>query len=405
MFAALLCGGKVIVYNRLQVMELRTHITELNLHKVTVMQTVPSYLNEFLEELEKREEPGQLATLRYLITAGEELSAALAARWFILVPHARIANCYGPTEASDNISIHIMQSCPGKTRVPVGRPLANMQLHVVNEQSQLCPQGIVGEIWVSGPGVAKAYIGNAAANAHKVFMPDPFVNGRWLYKTGDLGRWNEDGVLEFHGRADRQVKLRGQRVELGEVERMIQSYPDVKQCAVVFEANEPGGALSAYVTWKEHSVPDERMRSLRAYLSASLASYMVPRHIVELATLPLTASGKIDRKKLPKQSAARKKLLLPVNAAEERLLAAWKELLNKDDISVEDNFFELGGHSLKAMRLLAAIEQTIGTRLKLQEVFKYPTIRAQARLLETIDWIQQSNEADAPVSEEETVII
>lgn len=405
MFAVLLCGGKVNIYGRLQVMELRTHITDLDAHKVTVMQTVPSYLNEFLEDLEQRDQPVQLGSLRYLITAGEELSAALAARWFRLMPHARIANCYGPTECADNISIHIMQSNDGRSRVPVGRPLANMQLHVVNEQQQLCPQGIVGEIWVSGPGVANGYIGNAAINSGNVFAPDPFSQGRWLYKTGDLGRWNEEGVLEFHGRADRQVKLRGQRVELGEVERMIQSYPDVKQCAIVFEAGEPGGALSAYVSWKENSLPDDRMRSLRNYLSASLASYMVPRHIVELAALPLTASGKIDRKKLPKQSAAKKKLLLPVNTAEERLLATWKDILKKDNISVEDNFFELGGHSLKAMRLLAAIEQTLGTRLKLQEIFKYPTIRAQARLLETIHWVRQSNETNAPVSEEETVII
>jgi amino acid adenylation domain-containing protein len=404
MFAALLRGGKVNIYGRLQVMELRSHIAELDAHKVTVMQTVPSYLNEFLEDLEQRDQSTPLSSLRYLITAGEELGAALAARWFRLVPHARIANCYGPTECADNISIHIMQSGDGKSRVPVGRPLANTQLHVVNEQQQLCPQGILGEIWVSGPGVAAGYIGAAATLSAKVFMPDPFAKGRWLYKTGDLGRWNEEGVLEFHGRADRQVKLRGQRVELGEVERMIQSYPDVKQCAVVFEPGEPGGALSAYISWKENS-PEDRMRSLRNYLSASLASYMVPRHIVELETLPLTASGKIDRKKLPKQSAAKKKLLLPVNAAEERLLATWKDILKKDDISVEDNFFELGGHSLKAMRLLAAIEQGVGTRLKLQEIFKYPTIRAQARLLETIDWIQQSNEADAPVSEEESVII
>lgn len=403
-FAALLCGGKVTVYSRQQVLELRTQIADLELHRVTIMQMVPSYLNEFLEELEKTNASVNLPSLQYLITAGEELSPALASRWFKMVPHARIANCYGPTEAADNISIHIMPESDGRERIPVGRPLANTQLYVVDTKSRLCMKGIVGEIWVSGPGVAKGYIGKESMNSSKVFMSDPFTEGRWLYKTGDLGRWNDEGVLEFHGRADRQVKLRGQRVELGEVERMIQSFEDVKQCAVLFETDEPGGSLSAYVSWKENSKADERMRALRAHLSASMASFMVPRHIVELSALPLTPSGKIDRKKLPKQTAAKKKLLLPVNAAEERLLAIWKEVLKKDEISVEDNFFELGGHSLKAMRLLAAVEQMLGTRLKLQEVFKYPTIRTQARLLETIDWIQQSKD-DIPINEEEESVI
>lgn len=401
-FAALLCGGKVVVYSRQQVLELQTQLSDLELHGITVVQMVPSYLNEFLEELEKNESPVHLPSLQYLITAGEELSPALAARWFRLVPHARIANCYGPTEAADNISIHIMHQSDGRERIPVGRPLANTRLYVVNSKGKLCLQGVVGEIWVSGPGVAEGYIGNERIQSHKVFMNDPFTPGRWLYRTGDQGRWNEDGVLEFHGRADRQVKLRGQRVELGEVERMIQSFAEVKQCAVVFEKDEPGGSLSAYVSWKENSKAEERMRALRAHLSASMPSFMVPRHIVELAALPLTASGKIDRKKLPKQAAAKKKLLLPVNAAEEKLLAIWKDVLKKEDISVEDNFFELGGHSLKAMRLLAAIEQLLGTRLKLQEAFKYPTIRTQARLLETIDWIQQSK---VPVNEEEESVI
>ncbi|MGB8193182.1 MAG: amino acid adenylation domain-containing protein [Chitinophagaceae bacterium] len=405
MFAVLLCGGKVNIYDRLQVMELHNHIAELKTHGVTVVQMVPSYLYEFVEDLEKRQSGAELPALRYLVAAGEELTPVLAARFFRVLPHVRIANCYGPTEAADNISIHIMETCNGRDRVPVGRPLANTRLYVADTQGKLCPKGIVGEIWVSGPGVGKGYIGNATAISSNVFMNDPFTPGRRLYRTGDHGRWNADGVLEFHGRADRQVKLRGQRVELGEVERIIQAYADVKQCAVVFEADEPGGALSAYVTWKENSVPEERMRSLRSHLSAALASYMVPRHIVELAVLPLTPSGKIDRKKLPKQTAAKKKLLVPVNIAEERLLAIWRDLLKKEEISVEDNFFELGGHSLKAMRLLAAIEQTLGTRLKLQEIFKYPTIRGQAKLLETIDWIQQSNETDVPVSEEETVII
>jgi amino acid adenylation domain-containing protein len=404
-FAALLCGGKVNVYSRQQVLELRTQLSDLQLHGVTVMQMVPSYLNEFLEELEKCEAAVNLPSLKYLVTAGEELSAALAARWFRLVPHAHIANCYGPTEASDNISIHIMQTSDGRERIPVGRPLANTQLYVVDAKGRLCMKGIVGEIWVSGPGVANGYIGKESIHSNKVFMEDPFTPSRWLYRTGDLGRWNDEGVLEFHGRADRQVKLRGQRVELGEVERVIQSFADIKQCAVVFEADEPGGSLSAYVSWKENSKPEERIRALRAYLSASMASFMVPRHIVELEVLPLTPSGKIDRKKLPKQTAAKKKLLLPVNVAEERLLAIWREVLKKEEVSVEDNFFELGGHSLKAMRLLAAIEQIQGTRLKLQEVFKYPTIRTQARLLDTIDWIQQSKDVNVPVNEEEESVI
>jgi amino acid adenylation domain-containing protein len=401
-FAALLCGGKVHIYTRMQMMELRTHIADLQQHRVSIMQVVPSYLNELLEELEKSPARGQLPALRYLISAGEELSASLAARWFERMPHARIANCYGPAEATDNISIHIMDKWNGRERVPVGRPLANMNLYVVDANGRLCPQGIAGEIWVSGIGVVKGYIGQEKEQSQRVFMDDPFHPGRRLYRTGDLGRWRPDGIMEFHGRADRQVKLRGQRIELGEVERAMQAFTDVKQSAVVFEPDEQGGSLTGYVVWKESAAGEDRLRKLRSHMSVSLASYMVPRHIVELTAFPLTHSGKIDRKKLPKQTIAKKKMLLPVNDAETSLLELWKEILKRDDIGVEDNFFDLGGHSLKAMRLLAVVEQHCGTRLQLQEIFKYPTIRSQAKLLETVSWLHQ---ADVVVNEEETVII
>jgi tyrocidine synthetase III len=376
-FAALLCGGSVRMYTREEVLSMASHLRQLEEEKITVVQMVPSYLREFLHEAERMTEGVSLSGLRYLVSAGEELTGSLAASWFARYPHTAIANCYGPTEASDNISIHIFNSCKPTDKIPVGRALANMQLYVVDAFGELCQPGITGQVWVSGAGVARGYIGAAAERSAEVFMEDPFRKGRWLYRTGDLGMWGDNGLLYFGGRADTQVKLRGQRVELSEIERVMQQFEGVKHAAVTYNASE-GGSLAGYVVWKDEA----QQEALQQWLSGHLPPYMVPSAIMTLEVMPMTSSGKTDRRKLPSAQQSKQAIAPPTHAGEAKLLQLWQQVLGKKEIGILHNFFEHGGHSLKAMRLIASIEQEFGMQLQLQDIFSNPTVQLQACLLQ-----------------------
>ncbi|MGB8191887.1 MAG: amino acid adenylation domain-containing protein, partial [Chitinophagaceae bacterium] len=317
-FACLLAGGCVRIYSRDEVLNIKHHLTQLQNDAITVMQMVPSYLREFITEAEHHKNI-ILPSLQYLVSAGEELDGGLSTRWFQRFAGCAIANCYGPTEASDNISINIFRKSGHALKIPAGKAINNMQLYVVDAAGNLCQKGVTGEIWVSGIGCARGYIGNAVEKTAEVFTEDPFTEGRWLYKTGDLGRWGmKDELLHFCGRKDRQVKLRGQRVELSEIENIIQQHKAVKQCAVIYN-DEEGGSLAGYIVWKQGAA----METLGSYLREQLPAYMIPAHLVELEEMPLTASGKLDRKQLPAVANNHQHITPATNALEESLLKMW----------------------------------------------------------------------------------
>jgi tyrocidine synthetase III len=376
-FAALLAGGTVHIYSKSEVLHIKKHLHQLGEDGITVVQAVPSYLTEFISEAEKNNISNQLPSLQYLLSVGEELHGALAARWFNCFD-ATIVNSYGPTEAADNISMHFINSS-NASKIPVGRAIANMQLYVIDSAGNLCQPGVVGEICVSGIGVAKGYIGNATEKSAEVFMQDPFDAAKWMYRTGDLGRWGvHDDMLYFCGRKDRQIKLRGQRIELAEVENVIQQCSPVKQCAVLY-SNENGGSLAAYVVWRDAAA----VEALESFMRRRLPAYMIPAHVVQLDKMPITASGKINRKQLPAVTNASQLVAEPGTFLERSLLQIWKKILGKENIGIHHNFFEQGGHSLKAVRLIAAVEEELGTVLKLQDVFVNPTVHTQAAFLQT----------------------
>lgn len=323
-------------------------------------------------------EPEQLAPMT-LIVAGDACPSTLARAW--ARRHA-VFNAYGPSEASVCASIHRVRP-DAEGRLPIGTPMANVQIHLLDARLQLVPVGAIGEICIGGAGVARGYFNRPELNRER-FVADPFAarGSARLYRSGDLGRWREDGSLEFLGRRDGQVKLRGFRIELGEVEGQLLACPGVHEAAVVVREDVPGEKrLVAYYCLDEAATTGTA--ELRRRLAAALPEYMVPSSFVTLPRLPLSANGKLDRKRLPApgDDDSCREFVAPDGPIEQQLADLWSELLGTRRIGRSDNFFELGGHSLLAVQLIARIQETSGVEITLSRVFQAPTLAALAEVL------------------------
>jgi amino acid adenylation domain-containing protein len=294
-FAALNLGGKTVIYPDECVLAPETFISSLDKDRVTILEVVPSYLAVMLDYLDDHHSVS--LSLNYLLVTGEAINLDLVRKWFEKYPGIKMVNAYGPTEASDDITHYIMAEPPGRTPVPIGKPVQNFNIYIVDADMNLCPPGIRGEICVSGVGVGRGYL-NDGERTSRAFMEDPFREERGVrfYRTGDLGSWLPDGTVEFFGRKDHQVKIRGFRIELGEIETRLREYPGVKEAVVIDREDEGGNKLlCAYlVSAEKMNIP-----AVKAYLEKRLPGYMVPAHFVQLERIPLTANGKIDRKALP----------------------------------------------------------------------------------------------------------
>jgi non-ribosomal peptide synthetase component F len=264
--------------------------------------------------------------------------------------------------------------------VPIGRPLANVRVRVLDGGMRALPAGVPGELFVGGAGVARGYLGRPAATAER-FVPDPFgaEPGARLYATGDRARWRADGTLEFLGRADDQVKVRGFRVEPGEIESLLRRQPGVREAVVIAREDAPGDVrLVAYLVPQVGAALS--VDGLREALRRDLPAYMVPSAFVPLAALPLSPSGKVDRAALPVPTAADTVRIqaAPLSAAEQRVATVWREVLGAAAVGPEDNFFDLGGNSLLLIRLAGRLADELGSRDTAVDLFRYPTVRAQA---------------------------
>ncbi|MBC9929148.1 non-ribosomal peptide synthetase [Chitinophaga qingshengii] len=381
MFAALVCGGQTIIYPEELIFQPEQFIRHIDEDRITILELVPSYLAALL-----REDTGiTLPHLEYLMVTGEAVSQPLLQQWFEHPHFSKIpvVNAYGPTEASDDICHHIMHSAPAGANVPLGKPVQNLQLYVLNTALQLCPVGVAGEICVSGIGVSRGYLNREALTAEK-FIRNPFNpdGAMRMYRTGDLGRWLPDGTIEYLGRIDEQVKIRGFRIELGEIESVLLQCPLVNQAVVLAKADKDGiKKLVGYIVPEGPFLRDDIIH----YLEDKLPEFMIPSLLMEMEKLPLTANGKINRQALPDPDMS---LLLtttwvaPRNATEKQLADIWQQLLNLERVGIYDNFFNIGGHSLLAMRLVAAIRREMNTELTIKSLFLYPTIAGLADLVQ-----------------------
>jgi amino acid adenylation domain-containing protein/thioester reductase-like protein len=355
---------------------------------VSVLQTVPSMLRTWLEEPRFAE----LTSLRHLICAGEALLPDLVLQFDERCASAglstRLHNLYGPSEATIDSTMH---SCvrgesadlPGRDSLPIGRPISNTVVHVLDAQKQQVPVGVVGELAISGEGLASGYM-NRPDLTRKRFVDNPYGQGR-MYLTGDLGRRLADGSLEYVGRIDNQVKVNGYRIELGEIETCLAEHPDVSESAVI--ADGPAGdqrRLVAYVVPRAGTSP--RPQQLRMFLDQRLPRYMLPSTFVSLSEMPHSSSEKLDRRALPRPEALRPDLsesyVGPVTETEKSLSEIMVDLLGIDRVGLHDNFFALGGHSLLATRLASRIRDTLGVEVPLMDFFEQPTVAALTELVE-----------------------
>ncbi len=352
---------------------------------VSHMLCVPSLYSELLDTAKG----AQLKSLRTVIVAGEACPKQLVASHYQLLPSVSLYNEYGPTEATVWSSVYACDPAASYASTPIGKPIANTSTYVLDRQRQPVPLGVPGELHIAGAGVARGYLGQPDLTREK-FVPNPFAGkaGDRLYRTGDLVRSLPDGNLEFLGRLDQQVKIRGLRIELTEIETALLEHPDVREVVVLTEETDSNGLrLVAYVVARgEYSTS---AAELRAFLKSRLPAYMVPGVFSFVNAVPRGTNGKVDRRQLASIEGVRDVAVAPPPAprdfVEARLLAIWKDVLGRNDLDIRQDFFELGGHSLLAARLLARVEADFDRTLSLAFVFQAPTIELMAELLRNPD--------------------
>jgi amino acid adenylation domain-containing protein len=352
----------------------------LERHAVSHFQCTPSMASMLVADEHTRR---GFAALRNFLIGGEALPPALAAQLLGLVPDGLI-NVYGPTETTVwSTAQRVREVGMG---VPIGRPLLNQRVYVLDARLRPVPVGVPGELFIAGAGVTPGYHNRPELTAER-FLPDPFTaepDAR-MYRTGDLARWRADGVVEYLGRTDFQVKIRGHRIELGEIEARLGEHPSVRETVVIAREDTPGDQrLVAYVVPPAGQECDTA--GLRAFLKSKLPEYMLPSHIVVLEKLPQTPNAKVDRKALPAPDAGEAVgptgSRVPTTPLEEQVVALWADVLRVSTVGLDDDFFALGGHSLIAVRLFARIRDTFGVELPLATIFRAPTAAACVRLIE-----------------------
>jgi amino acid adenylation domain-containing protein len=367
--APLMVGGRVEIYGDAITRDPALLLDRVDRDGVTILETVPSLLRIMLASLSLRGEarPG-FARLRWLIPTGEALPPDLAAEWYRGFPRVELLNAYGPTECSDDVS-HYRVPAEGAAEaatVPIGRPVINTGLYVLDRRLRLLPRGVPGELAVGGLGVGRGYLGKPGRTA-EVFVPDPSpgAEGARLYRTGDLARLANDGNLEFLGRIDHQVKIRGFRIELGEIEAALLAHPAVREAVVVKLAAEGAGRggearLAAYVVAQGGVEP----ATLKEHLGRELPDYMVPTWIVFLEAMPLSANGKVDRRALPApeavETAPKERFQPPRTPAEVWLAELWAKVLPSGPIAADTHFFEAGGSSLAGAVFINDLQERLG---------------------------------------------
>jgi amino acid adenylation domain-containing protein len=343
---------------------------------ITTLHFVPPMLQVFLQD----PHAATCASIRRVICSGEALPYELQERFFGTFA-ADLHNLYGPTEAAVDVTYWACQRDSADRTVPIGRPVANTLLYIVDTGGKRVPIDIPGELWIGGEQVARGYINRPELTATS-FIPDPFSTepGARVYRTGDLVRWRADGAVEFLGRIDHQVKLRGFRIELGEIEAQLDALPTISQSVVLLREDVPGlRQLVAYVITAAGQTPDAEQ--IRTALGKELPDYMVPAAIIAMKRFPLSPNGKLDRKALPAPEAPTSSSVYtaPDSPIEKQLATMWAELLGAERVGIHDDFFALGGHSLVAMQLVSRIMAAMQVELPLDALFNAPTIAGLAR--------------------------
>ena len=387
-WAGLLNGACLVVINRDKLLLPSDLAAEIRKQGIDVMFLTTALFNQTAFEM-----PSAFASIRHLLFGGEAVNPECVRKILRHGPPGRLLHVYGPTECTTFTSWHQVFDVPeNAVTVPIGSPLSNKRLYVLDRRLRPVPVCVPGELHIGGDGLARGYLNRPQLTSEK-FIPDPFSTGPGarLYKTGDLVRYLPDGNIEFLGRLDNQVKLRGYRIECGEIEAVLGQYPDVKESVVAQKELQGDKRLAAYIVLKQDA--EATARELRDYLRERLPDFMVPSAFVFLEALPLTSNGKVDRKALSAPEAMQNRCEAddgPNDALELQLAKIWAKVLGISSVGVRDNFFDAGGHSLLAVRLLAEIKKATGRELSIAAFFQSPTIIQMAEILRregcTVHW-------------------
>jgi amino acid adenylation domain-containing protein len=387
-WAPLLHGGSIVVIDQQTLLDPARFRQALKRHRVNILWLTVGLFNQYAEALQY-----EFADLKYLIVGGDALDPRVIEQVLRRSSPQHLINGYGPTETTTFAVTHEITTVAENARsIPIGRPISNTRVYILDEFGQPVPIGIAGELYIGGAGLAHGYLKRPALTAER-FLPDPFDQepGMRMYKTGDLCRWMLSGTIEFLGRNDFQVKVRGFRIELGEIEVRLAECPGVAEVVVI--AREDAGRdkrLVAYYRCSEASElgKDEvSAEMLRAHLTARLPEYMVPAAYVCMETLPLTASGKVDRKALPapeEDPYVVRRYEAPQGEIESTLAAIWSEVLKVQRVGRHDSFFELGGHSLLATRMVSRVRSILGVELAIRNVFEDPSVARLSKIVEEL---------------------
>jgi amino acid adenylation domain-containing protein len=346
---------------------------------ITTLHFVPSMLQMFLEE----KDVDTCHSIKRVICSGEALTVELQRRFFEQFRYAELHNLYGPTEAAVDVTYWACRRECDRSIVPIGRPVANTQIYILDRHMQPVPVGVSGELYIGGVQVARGYL-NRSELTEQRFVRDPFGGSAdaKLYRTGDLARYLPDGAIEYLGRVDFQVKIRGMRVELGEIEARIEEHERVGRCAVALREDTRGDQrLVAYYT--QRAGCEVNHADLRTWLHEKLPEYMVPQHFMRVGNLPLTASGKVDRRSLPKPESRisiGRHYLAPRSRTQSLIAGVWKDLLGVERVGLKDNFFDLGGHSLLVIRMAGRLKSHFGRPVGVMDIFQHPTVERLAAL-------------------------
>lgn len=402
--AALLAGGRVEIAHNGVVQDPVELAKFIKNSGVNIFETVPSMLRAIIDGISGNRIPaGSLHRLRWLIVTGEAFPSDLLAEWFRIFPQIPVVNAYGPTECSDDVTHYVITS-PLKIDlpvVPIGKPILNTKIYILDKYLKPVPVGVPGEIYVGGAGVGRGYL-NDSFQTQQSFLSNTSFGTR-LYKTGDLARFLPDGNIEFLGRIDHQVKIRGFRIEIGEIENVLRSYKTVRDCIVQVCSISGEDVLAAYIVFNLGCKSDTS--DIRTFLRQQLPEYMIPSVFVELDCLPVNQNGKIDRKALPKPSRLRpdssENYKPPESDVEKELASIWEQVLGIDKAGVNDSFFDLGGHSLQAVQLVSKISAAFSKDISVNFLLRHPTIAQLAEAINAAAAVEQTPLAQAKRKEQQ----
>jgi amino acid adenylation domain-containing protein len=394
-WGALLHGAQLVGISKEVTLSLQDFAAQLQEEGISALFLTTALFNQLAREV-----PEAFRSVRHLMFGGEAVDPQWVREILKNDPPERLLHVYGPTESTTFATWYLVQEVPeGATTVPIGRPIANTQVYILDRQLRPVPIGVPGELYIGGDGLARDYFHRPDLTAEK-FLPHPFSGepGGRLYKTGDLVRYLPEGSLEFLGRLDHQVKVRGFRIELGEIEACLGGHPGVREVVVLAREDSPGEKrLVAYVVGKEGLAPS--VSELRGFLKERLPEYMVPSAFVGLPALPLTPNGKVDRKALPAPEGrgVAEGYVPPCTPTEELLAGIWAEVLRQERVGRHDNFFALGGHSLVATQVIAQLSQVFPVKLPIHTLFAGPTVAELAEAVEMalIEQLETVSEEEA----------